>query len=153
MSSKIPENPSQPFDGSHLTDDEVRRLTKAQWTWAQLTDAQYRVFGQKLTEDEITNPPPPRAFSEAVPERIPAPEELNQIKELFGWIDWMHDKIRQPSGMTWVEVQLSMNGASQLLDWVNSDPPIDRLYRYRIDSPMDPNAQVPDHMPEEWGKS
>jgi len=29
-------------------------------------------------------------------------------------------------------------------------PPIHRLYRYRIDAPLDPNTQAPDHLPQDW---
>lgn len=87
---------------------------------------------------------------EARPERIPAPEDLEKIKSLFRWIDFMHDEVRTPWGIPWIEIQLMLASLQETRDWVESSPDISPRYRYRIDAPLDPDAQAPDHLPEGW---
>lgn len=87
---------------------------------------------------------------EANPERVPAPQDLEKIETLFKWVDFMHDSVRRPWGMAWIEVQIMLASLQQIRDWSESDPPIHKGYRYRIDAPLDPNAQAPDHLPEDW---
>lgn len=91
-----------------------------------------------------------RAPLEARPERVPAPQDLEKIKSLFKWIDSMHDNVRTPWGMSWIEIELMLASLGQIMDWAHSDPPIQPRYRYRIDAPLDPNAQAPDHLPQDW---
>jgi hypothetical protein len=138
MVSEIPAEPTQSFDARHLTDEEVRKLTTAQIAYAELSEEQWAV---RLAE---------RAPLEARPERMPAPEDLERIRRLFRWIDFLHDQVRSPWGMAWVEIQLMMASGTELLDWIASDPPVNRLYRYRIDAPLDPDARTPDHLPSSW---
>ena len=138
MASEIPAEPTRSFDARHLTDEEVLRLTPAQIMYAELSEEQWKV---RLAA---------RAPLEANPERIPAPEDLEKVKSLFGWIDAMHDRVHGPWGVAWVEVEVMLASLSQLMDWAASDPPIHKNYRYRIDAPLDPDAQAPDHLPEDW---
>ena len=63
----------------------------------------------------------------------------------------MNDFVRRPAGMSWIEINTMLASLHQLMKWADSNPPIDPMYRYRIDAPMDPHAEAPDHMPEEWG--
>jgi len=141
MASEIPVEPTQSFDARHLTDEEVLKLNPAQMMHAELSEEQWTVILAA------------RAPLEARPERVPAPEDLEKIKRLFNWIDFMHDRVRSPWGMAWIEVQMMMASGSELLEWMTSDPPIHRLYRYRIDAPLDPDAQAPDHLPHSWEES
>jgi hypothetical protein len=145
MPSEIPAKPTKPFDATHLTDEQVAALTPAQLGWADLSDAQWRAL-----ERHHPLGPDTRAPLEARPERVPAPEDLEKIESLFKWIDFMHDQVRSPWGVPWIEIQLMMASLSQLTDWVASDPPIQPRYRYRIDAPLDPDAQAPDHLPQDW---
>jgi hypothetical protein len=138
MASEIPVEPTRSFDARHLTDEEVLRLTPGQIMYAELSEEQWKV---RLAA---------RAPLEANPERVPAPEDLEKIKSLFGWIDAMHDRVHSPWGVAWVEVEIMLSSLSQLMEWAASDPPIHKNYRYRIDAPLDPNAQAPDHLPEDW---
>ena len=138
MTSEIPAEPTQSFDARHLTDEEVLKLNPAQMKHAELSEEQWTVILAA------------RAPLEARPDRIPALEDLEKIESLFKWIDFMHDQVRSPWGMAWIEIQLMMASGSELLDWIASDPSIHRLYRYRIDAPLDPDAQTPDHLPEDW---
>lgn len=141
-----PKNPKGPFDGKHLSDAEVLALTKIQIVWVDLDDHQWKM----LLDREASNPHIP-AKSEARPEHIPAPEHQAKIKRLFDWIDSMYENVRRPEGMPWIEIQLRLASLHQLMEWVNSDPPISRYFRFRIDAPMDPNDNVvPDHPPEDW---
>lgn len=138
MPSEIPTEPTRPFDARHLTDEEVLKLNPAQIKHAELTDDQWTVILAA------------RAPLEARPDRIPAPEDLEKIKRLFNWVDFMHDHVRSPWGMAWVEVEIMLASLSQLTEWAASNPPIHKNYRYRIDAPLDPDAQAPDHLPEDW---
>jgi len=81
---------------------------------------------------------------------VPSPEDLVKIESLFHWIDYMHDSVRRPWGMSWIEIQLLLASIQEIRDWAASDPPIHRLYRYRIDAPLDPNATFDDHLPQGW---
>jgi hypothetical protein len=141
---KSPAKPTKPWDARHLTDDQVAALTPAWLTWADLTERQVQApMARPLGPDT-------RAPSEARPDRIPAPADLEQIKSLFRWVDSMHEFVRRPQGMAWVEIQLMLASCGQMMDWSASDPPISRHYRYRIDAPLDPDEQAPDHVPEDW---
>jgi hypothetical protein len=142
--SEIPARPTKPFDARHLTDEQLAALTPAQLGWADLSEQQVK------TLMAIPLGPDARAPLEANPERVPAPEDLEKLKTLFDWIDTLHDRVRSPWGMAWIEIQLMMAGGSELFEWIASDPPIHRLYRYRIDAPLDPDARTPDHLPSSW---
>ena len=91
-----------------------------------------------------------RPLYEGRPEYIPSPEDMAKIHRLFQWVDSMHGFVRRPQGMAWVEMQAMMFGLHELVEWVDSGPKINGRYRFRIDAPMDPEAQVPDHLPKEW---
>jgi hypothetical protein len=138
MSSEIPIKPTTYFDGTHLTDKEVLALTPAQLPWATLTDRQWDV---RINA---------RAPFEQSPDRIPSPENLEQIKSLFDWVDFMHKQVRTPWGMAWIEIEVMLASFGQLKEWAESNPDINRRYRYRIDAPLDPDAQAPDHLPQDW---
>jgi hypothetical protein len=98
-----------------------------------------------MTSDDDDRPP-----LEARPERIPSPQDLEKIKALFQWIDYIHEEVRTPWGIPWIEIQILLASLGQIIDWARSDPPIDSRYRYRIDAPMNPHPEVPDNIPEEW---
>lgn len=83
-------------------------------------------------------------------EYLPSPDDLAKIKSFYNWIDGMHDRVRGSWGSSWVEIQLMVASATDLLDWVASNPDINPRYRYRIDAPMDPDTEVPDHLPDDW---
>lgn len=87
------------------------------------------------------------------PEQIPSPKDVDMIQRLFEWVDAMHDFVRRPQGMAWVEVQAMLFGLHDLTEWVTSGPPINARYRYRIDTPMDPEGHAPDHLPKEWDQT
>jgi hypothetical protein len=149
---QIPARPTHPFDATHLTDEQVAALTPAQLGWADLSETQWYALGHHWKANWKANPlgPDMRPPLEARPERIPAPEDLEKIKSLFKWIDFMHDQVRSPWGMAWIEIELALASLGRLMDWAHSNPPIQPRYRYRIDAPLDPNAQAPDHLPQDW---
>lgn len=147
MPSEIPSEPTSPFDGSSLTDDQVQALTQQQLLWVDLTDKQWIA----LTDYQLANPQPVGPPHEHNPDYIPAPEHLEEIRGFFRWIDTMHEGVRTPSGMAWIEVQLLLASLGKWMQWARSEPPINPHYRYRIDAPMNPDATVSDYLPEEWG--
>ena len=127
-----------------MSDEQVKALTPEQFTWADLTESQNLLWSAYAKE--VTPAP-----SEARPDRIPAPEYQQQIKELFDWVDSMHEFVRRPQGMAWVEIETMMAALTNFMRWVESDPPVDFYYRYRIDAPLDPNdSEVPDTVPKDW---
>ena len=90
---------------------------------------------------------PPSEFG---PQYIPSPEHRTQIMALFEWVDSIHGLVRRPGGMAWLEMQIMLFSLHDMVQWVYSDPEIDPNFRYRIDTPMNPDAQVPDYLPEGW---
>jgi len=62
----------------------------------------------------------------------------------------MHGLVRRPVGMSWIEMQIMLFSLHDMVEWVYSDPQIDPSFRYRIDTPMDPDAQFPDYLPAGW---
>lgn len=146
MPSNVPDKPTSPFDGTDLTDEEVRGLDQQQLVWVDLTDTQWIT----LTDYQMANPPPAGPPHEYNTDHIPAPEQVQKVREFFQWIDTMHKGVRKPGGMAWIEMQLLLVSLTKWMDWAQSEPNIDGRYRYRIDTPMDPDAQAPDHLPEDW---
>ena len=92
----IPANPTEPFDATHLSDKEVLMLTDTQRYHAVLTERQMKMESNA------------RAPLEARPERIPAPADMDKIRSLFKWADFLHDRVRSPAGMAWVEMQIML---------------------------------------------
>jgi hypothetical protein len=143
-SPEIPEHPTEPFDGTWMSDEQVKSLNRVQFMWADLTEAQTLLWADNAEE---WVPPP----LENKPDRIPAPDQLDQIRGLFDWIDAMAGYVRRPGGMAWIEIELMLASLGQFMDWARSNPPIDSHYRYRIDAPRDPDdSEVPDHLPTDW---
>ena len=144
MTFEPPVDPHEPWDGRKLTDKQLLGLAPRQAAWAELTARQWDVLA--ATPVTYRRRPP----VEMSPDRIPNPSDQAKIKRIFDWVDQMSTKVRQPQGMAWVEIHLMMASLGHLMDWSNSDPPINPHYRYRIDTPMDVHPEVPDTIPEEW---
>lgn len=144
-SSNIPDFPTQPFDGTNLTDEEVIALTKQQLLWVDLNDKQWIA----LTNYQSEHPLPPKPPSEVRPQFLPEPEEIEEVKDFFRWVDDMHALVRRPGGISWVEIQLMASSMGKWMDWATRAD-IDIRYRYRIDAPMSPHPTVPDHIPDDW---
>jgi hypothetical protein len=141
---EIPVKPTRPFDARHLTDEQVAALTPTQLGWADLSERQVKALSA------VPLGPDTRAPLEARPERVPAPQDLEKIESLFRWVDFMHERVRGPWGMAWVEIELMLASIQEIRDWSTTNPPINSRYRYRIDAPLDPDAQAPDHLPQDW---
>jgi len=92
---------------------------------------------------------PADAPLEANPDRIPPPEDVERLKDLFAMVDEMHLQVHSPWGMSWVAIQAALVSLRSTFEWAN-DARISHRYRYRIDAPLDPQAQVPDEIPKEW---
>lgn len=146
MPSNIPDQPSSPFDASGLTDEQLFNLSYRQRVWADMTDEQHMALSDHEGEKVQPVSPP----HEGKPQYIPTRDELAKVHRLFQWVDGMHDHVRRPYGMAWAEIELMLASLRQLMEWAESNPPIDPRYRYRIDAPMDPDAKAPDHLPKDW---
>jgi hypothetical protein len=143
-SREIPQHPKKPFDGTWMSDEQVKALNPLQFMWADLSARQDKLWSDNAEE---WTPPP----SEGNPDRIPAPEDLEQIHELFKWTDNMAGFVRRPEGMAWIEIELMLASLGKFMHWARSRPPIDPHYRFRIDAPLDPNDnEVPDTIPKDW---